>query len=61
MNDEIRKEAGRLKREAIEIASKIHDIVEDTIWEDYKKMRDLSEELIKRCDKYMEYKKENRL
>lgn len=61
MNEEVRKEAGRLKREAIEIASKIHDIVEDTIWEDYKKMRELSEELIKRCDKYMEYKNENRL
>ena len=61
MNDETRKEAGRLKREAIEIASKIHDIVEDTIWEDYKKMRELAEELIKRCDKYMEYKNENRL
>jgi len=61
MDEELRKEVGRLKREAIEIASQIHDIVEDTIWSDYKKMRELSEELIKRCDKYMAFKKEHNL
>ncbi|MFW6307968.1 MAG: CCE_0567 family metalloprotein, partial [Campylobacterales bacterium] len=49
------------KREATEIASEIHDIVEDTIWTDYPKLKELSEELIKRCDKYTEFKKENNL
>lgn len=61
MDKELKKQAAKLKREATEIASEIHDIVEDTIWTDYPKLRELSEELIKRCDKYTEFKKENNL
>lgn len=58
---DLKKEAAKLKREATEIASEIHDIVEDTIWTDYPRMKELSEELIKRCDKYTAFKKENGL
>jgi len=51
----------KLKREATEIAGKIHDIVEDTLWDEYKELRPLSEELIEACEKYKKFKKENGL
>lgn len=47
MSEEIdhKKELARLKRLASEVASKVHDIVEDTLWVDYVKMPGLAEEL----------------
>jgi len=42
---ENKREFAKLKRLAIEIASEIHDIVEDTLWTDYNKMVGLSEKL----------------
>ncbi|NCO00413.1 MAG: hypothetical protein GW906_01085 [Epsilonproteobacteria bacterium] len=42
---ENKRELAKLKRLAIEIASEIHDIVEDTLWTDYNKMVGLSEKL----------------
>lgn len=42
---ENKKELAKLKRMAVEIASEIHDIVEDTLWTDYVKMPALSEKL----------------
>jgi hypothetical protein len=35
--DEAKKELAKLKREATEIAGKIHDIVEDTLWSEYER------------------------
>jgi hypothetical protein len=43
---ELNKELARRKRVAIDIASQIHDIVEDTLWVDYEKMPRLSEKLV---------------
>jgi hypothetical protein len=43
---ELNKELARRKRVAIDIASQIHDIVEDTLWADYEKMPGLSEKLV---------------
>jgi hypothetical protein len=43
---ELNKELARRKRIAIDIASQIHDIVEDTLWVDYEKMPGLSEKLV---------------
>lgn len=43
---ELKKELAKRKRMAVEIASQIHDIVEDTLWDDYVKMPDLSEKLV---------------
>ena len=40
-----KRELAKLKRIAVEIASEIHDIVEDTLWTDYNKMVGLSEKL----------------
>lgn len=42
---EKKKELAKYKRLAVEIASEIHDIVEDTLWTDYVKMPELSEKL----------------
>jgi len=42
---ENKRELAKLKRLAIEIASEIHDIVEDTVWTDYNKKVGLSEKL----------------
>jgi tRNA nucleotidyltransferase (CCA-adding enzyme) len=43
---ELKKELAKRKRMAIEIASEIHDIVEDTLWTDYEKMPELSDKLV---------------
>jgi len=48
MSDEVKtkkKELAKRKRQAVEIASQIHDIVEDTLWTDYVKLPELSEQL----------------
>lgn len=48
MSDEekdLKREYAKLKRLAVEIASEIHDIVEDTLWTNYVKMPALAEKL----------------
>lgn len=42
---ELKKELAKRKRQAVEIASQVHDIVEDTLWTDYVKLPELSEQL----------------
>lgn len=42
---EIKKEFAGQKRKVIELAGEIHDIVEDTIWTDYKRLLTLAENL----------------
>ena len=56
-----KKELATLKRKTSEIASKIHDIVEDTLWTEYNDLRGLSEEIIVSCEKYYAFKKEHGL
>jgi len=58
---EFKKEWSKKKRIAMEIASEIHDIVEDTIWTDYKKMPELSEKLISAVEDAQAYKIEKGL
>ena len=47
MSDEkdLKKELAKLKRMAMEIASEIHDIVEDTVWTNHVKLPELSKKL----------------
>lgn len=59
--EEAKKELATLKRKASEIASKIHDIVEDTLWTEYNELKPLSEEIIAACEKYYAFKKEHGL
>lgn len=58
---ELKKEFAKLKRQAVEIASEIHDIVEDTLWMDYGKMPELSEKLVKAVEQANAFKAEKGL
>jgi len=58
---ELKKELAKYKREATEIASAIHDIVEDTLWTDYVKMPGLAEELVAAVQKANDFKDQNGL
>jgi hypothetical protein len=42
---EIKKEYAKYKRIVTEIAGEIHDIVEDTIWTEYERLLELSEQV----------------
>lgn len=57
----MKKELAKRKRMAIDIASEIHDIVEDTLWTDYVKMPELSEKLKVAVQKANDFKAENGL
>ena len=57
----LKKELAKRKRMAVEIASEIHDIVEDTLWVDYVKMPELSEKLTVAVEEANRFKAENGL
>lgn len=57
----LKKELAKRKRMAVEIASEIHDIVEDTLWVDYTKMPELSEKLSAAVEEANRFKAENGL
>jgi len=52
----IKKEYAGYKRKVTEIAGDIHDIVEDTIWNDYKKLIELSQKVQVAMEPVLEYK-----
>lgn len=56
-----KRELAKLKRLAVEIASEIHDIVEDTLWTDYVKMPELSEKLKAAVEEANSFKEANGL
>jgi len=58
---ELKKELAKRKRMAVEIASEIHDIVEDTLWTDYTKMPELSQKLFAAVEEANTFKAENGL
>lgn len=60
-NPEVKKEHAKLRRKATDIAGQIHDIVEDTLWTEYKNLPELSSQLIEACDKAINFKKEHQL
>ena len=53
----LRKDASKKKRLASDIASKIHDLVEDTYWTDYTQLPALAEEAIAACEAWAEAQK----
>lgn len=63
MSEEIdhKKELAKLKRLAVEIASEIHDIVEDTVWTNHVKMPELAQKLYEAVEKANTYKAEHSL
>jgi len=58
---EKKKELAKYKRLAVEIASEIHDIVEDTLWTDAVRMPELSEKLLTAVNKANAFKAANGL
>ncbi|MBU0721655.1 hypothetical protein KJ877_09960 [bacterium] len=58
---ELKKELAKRKRMAVEIASEIHDIVEDTLWTDHVKMPQLSQKLVAAVEEANKFKKDNGL
>jgi hypothetical protein len=58
---ELKKELAKRKRQAVEIASQIHDIVEDTLWTDYVKLPELSEQLKGAVEEANSFKAANNL
>jgi predicted ABC-type ATPase len=46
----LKKTASSKKRIATEVASKIHDVVEDTYWADYPQLPELAQEAIAACE-----------
>ena len=58
---DLKKELAKRKRIAIEIASEIHDIVEDSLWVNYVKMPELSEKLVTAVQVANQFKAENGL
>ncbi|ADR34166.1 hypothetical protein Sulku_1504 [Sulfuricurvum kujiense DSM 16994] len=63
MSEELdhKKELAKLKRLAVEIASEIHDIVEDTVWTNHVKMPELAKKLYDAVEKANQYKAEHSL
>ena len=56
-----KKELAKLKRLASDVASRIHDVVEDTYWQDYRELEQLSKDAIAAVDKYLAFKAEHSL
>ena len=48
----LKKTASAKKRMATEVASKIHDVVEDTFWTEYGTLPDLAQEAIAACEEW---------
>lgn len=57
----LKKELAKRKRKAVEIASQIHDIVEDTLWTDYDMLPELSEKIVIAVKEANKFKSENSL
>lgn len=57
----LKKELAKRKRMAVEIASEIHDIVEDTLWSDHIKLPELSAKLVVAVDEANTFKAKNGL
>ncbi len=58
---EKKRELAKLKRQASDIASRIHDIVEDTLWSEYKELEPLSQQIVQAVENYYSFKKEHNL
>ncbi len=58
---EFKKELARRKRLAVEIASEIHDIVEDSVWTNHVKMPELAAKLVEAVGYANSYKEQKGL
>ncbi|MDK2776218.1 MAG: hypothetical protein KYX62_00960 [Pseudomonadota bacterium] len=48
----LRKDASKKKRQASEWASRIHDVVEDTYWNEYQNLPDMAARAVAACEEW---------
>lgn len=48
----LRKDASKKKRLASEWASRIHDVVEDTYWKEYRSLPDMAARAVTACEEW---------
>lgn len=56
-----RKELAKLKRLAQELASAIHDIVEETLWQEYGQLPALSQQLVAAVERAEAFRQQHQL
>ena len=50
----LKKEVSKKKRMATDLASQIHDLVEDRLWSDYSELTSLAEQTVTACKEWAE-------
>ena len=58
---ELKKELAKLKRQAQELAGAIHDIVEETLWQEYGQLPDLSAKLVQAVESAEQIRQQHQL
>ena len=58
---ELIKELAKLKRQAQELAGAIHDIVEETLWQEYGQLPDLSAKLVQAVESAEQFRQQHQL
>ena len=58
---ELKKELAKLKRQAQELAGAIHDIVEETLWQEYGQLPDLSAKLVQAVESAEQFRQQHQL
>ena len=58
---ELKKELAKLRRQAVEIAGVIHDIVEDTLWTNYSQLPMLSAKIVATIEEAEAFRKTHQL
>jgi len=56
-----KKELARLKRLAQELAGAIHDIVEETLWQEYEQLPALSQKLVAAVERAEAFRQQHQL
>ena len=56
-----KKELARLKRQAQELAGAIHDIVEETLWQEYEQLPALSQKLVAAVERAEAFRQQHQL
>ena len=58
---ELKKELAKLKRQAQELAGAIHDIVEETLWQEYGQLPGLSARLVQAVETAEQFRQRHQL
>ncbi|MGL4207394.1 MAG: CCE_0567 family metalloprotein [Aeromonadaceae bacterium] len=56
-----KQELAKLRRQATELAGAIHDVVEESLWQEYGRLPELSAQLVKAVEKAEAFRQEQGL